>query len=73
MSAPEEKWRAHRPWVGDAVTYRPHTNEAPRTGRVTRVEGNLCWVLYPGAEDPDLFIWCFRDTLNTHHDWKRKP
>jgi hypothetical protein len=63
---PFEKHAAHRPRVGDLVSYKGQP-----AGPVIRVEGNLCWVSYSGA-DPAPFIWAFRDGLNNLHDWPGK-
>lgn len=49
---------------------------SPRTGGVVvRVEGNLCWSLYDGKEEPQCFIWRFPSTreLNRYHNWPGKP
>jgi hypothetical protein len=56
-----------KPRVGDTVTY-----QGEPVGKVTRVEGNLCWRSYPDGESLP-FIWRFRDGLNTMHDWPGKP
>lgn len=61
-----EKFKAYRPRVGAPITYRG----AP-VGHVTRVEGSLCWRSYPDGESLP-FIWCFKDGLNTLHDWPGK-
>lgn len=58
-------YEANKPQVGQIVTYRGET-----VGRVTSVEGNLCWVNY--ATGPAPFIWRFKDTLNVLHDWPTK-
>lgn len=65
---PHETYAAHRPHVGDPVTYQGNMDVAS----VTSVEKSLCWYTYPGQEKPSLFIWCFRDRLNTLHDWPAK-
>lgn len=64
--APHEKWRAHKPRKGDPVTFRGE----PR-GKVSSVEGSICW-LDDGTDTPNCFIWCFRESLNTLHDWPAK-
>lgn len=64
MSEAHEIWKASKPHKGDAVTYegKPH-------GHVTSVEGNLCWCT---GDTSGPFIWCFKDALNTLHDWPAK-
>jgi hypothetical protein len=63
---PSELHAAHKPRVGDPVTYK-----GEHVGTVTRVEGSLCWRTYPDGEVLP-FIWCFKDGLNTLHDWPAK-
>lgn len=53
-----------RPRVGEAVSYL-----GEEVGKVTRVEGNLCF--HSGSHDGP-FIWCFRDGLNALHSWPGK-
>lgn len=50
------------PRIDDPITYNGSV-----IGRVTRVEGDLCW-----HSGEDLFIWRFRDGLNALHDWPGK-
>lgn len=68
---PKEKYKLNRPRVGDPVTYRGKI-----TGMVARVEGALCWNKYNDnhecAGETLPFIWCFREGLNTLHDWPTK-
>lgn len=56
-----ETFKAHKPRKGDPVSY------GDRVGVVSSVEGAICWVDYP--KGIDCFIWCFRDGLNTLHNW----
>ncbi len=60
---PAQKFASSRPRVGQIVSYR---GEA--VGKVTSVEGALCWRSYPDGESLP-FIWCFGDGLNALHDW----
>jgi hypothetical protein len=61
---PSETFGQHRPRKGDPVKY------GEKTGMVTSVEGEICWVDYP--KGTDSFIWCFKDGLNKLHDWPTK-
>ncbi len=63
---PDQQFKHRKPLVGDIIHYR---GEA--VGHVTRVEGALCWRSYPDGESLP-FIWCFRDGLNTMHNWPAK-
>lgn len=63
--APCELFRESRPRKGDPVSYRGQP-----AGHVLSVEGALCWVSY--TKGPDPFIWCFKDGLNSLHDWPTK-
>jgi hypothetical protein len=70
--APHEVHAESKPRKGDAVTYR-----GKHAGHVVRVEGNLCWVEWVEehqwrGERTMPFIWCFKDGLNTLHDWPGK-
>ena len=57
-------YSAYRPHKDDTVTYK-----GVPVGKVSRVEGNLCWL----DNNPDkLFIWCFHDGLNKFHKWPTK-
>lgn len=62
-----EIWRSHRPRTGDTITYNGVV-----TGVVSRVEGNLCWTAYADGRKSAPFIWCFKNELNTMHDWPTK-
>jgi hypothetical protein len=68
MSDASQIFAAHRPRVGQEVTY-----EGKVAGKVTSVEGSLCYCSYSSGTAP--FIWCFAEGLNTLHDWptKTKP
>jgi hypothetical protein len=56
-----------KPRVGDMVKYH-----GVEVGRVTRVEGTLCWRSYADGEDLP-FIWRFHDgQLNKLHEWPTK-
>jgi hypothetical protein len=61
-----EKFAASRPRVGQVISYRGEP-----VGKVTNVEGGLCWRSYPDGESLP-FIWCFNDGLNALHDWPTK-
>lgn len=67
MTEAHEKFKAHRPRVGSPITY-----EGKVTGKVHRVEGNLCWNAYADGSPPLPFIWCFQEGLNTMHVWPGK-
>lgn len=67
MTEAHEKFKAHRPRVGDVILY-----EGAPDSTVRRVEGNLCWKNYLDGSPPLPFIWCFQDGLNTMHDWPGK-
>lgn len=61
----EEKWKAHRPHVGDPVMY------ANEDGHITSVEGTVAyWKTTHGVSKQ--FIWCFSEGLNTLHYWPAK-
>lgn len=60
-----EIYRAYRPRIGDPVIYGGKI-----AGKVTSIDGNLCWCSYATGNAP--FIWCFRDGLNALHDWPTK-
>lgn len=62
----EQRRADSKPRVGDQITYRGVV-----VGRVTRVEGNLCWRTYPDGESLP-FIWRFKDGLNNLHSWPGK-
>lgn len=75
---PHDKYQAHKPRRGDLVTYKGHPH-----GTVTSVDGSICWIapiveVIPGFApaprdaEPNMFIWCFHDGLNTLHDWPAK-
>jgi len=55
-------YRAARPKAGDTVTY-----EGKPAGTVVRVEDNICHTETEAG--PSLFIWAFRDGLNSLHNW----
>jgi hypothetical protein len=57
------KWAEHRPHKGDAI-YDLH---GKHIGTVSLVDNSICWL-----EGGNCFIWCFMDTLNNQHNWKRK-
>lgn len=68
MNAPpssEQSFSTQRPISGDPVTY------AGKQGTVVKVEGDLCWVRYSNQE-PQPFIWRFKEGLNTQHQWPTK-
>jgi hypothetical protein len=59
-----------RPRKGQTVTYANRPGET-WSGCVEKVEGDLCHVKYPGRPT-SVFIWRFKDGLNTLHDWPTK-
>ena len=63
---PFEIWAHAKPRAGDPVQYKGEI-----VGTITRTKGSLCWRTYPDGETLP-FIWCFRDCLNTLHDWPTK-
>ena len=63
---PFQKFATSRPRVGQTIVYRGEP-----VGRVTSVDGNLCWRTYPDGESLP-FIWAFHDGLNALHDWPTK-
>ena len=66
MALGPEIYAARRPRVGTDIYYRGEL-----VGTAIRVEGALCWRSCPGGESLP-FIWCFRDGLNTLHNWEGK-
>lgn len=41
-------------------------------GKVLKCEGSLCYFTRQDDGDTDLFIWRFKDGLNTRFDWSGK-
>ena len=54
----------NRPRKGDPVKC------GEMVGVVSSVDREICWVDYPKGQS--CFIWCFKDGLNTIHDWPTK-
>lgn len=73
-----EKWAAHKPRAGQTVLYSDPDARPPInwTGKIVRVEHERAWVDYgtAGEEGSGLerFTWCFREKLNSLHDWPTK-
>lgn len=55
------------PRKGERITY-----EGREVGNVSKVEGDICHVLYDTGITHQ-FIWRHPDGLNTLHDWPSKP
>lgn len=70
---PWQKWDAHKPRAGQIIRETISDAKPPidRSGVCVRVEHGRAWVDY-GEPEPERFTWCFKENLNSLHDWPTK-